>query len=231
MSKQVIESITGRIVDYNEKTGELTIKAVYPDFPTLTRREYDKVSITLHDSRPLSGKQRRSCYAMLGEISEWSGQEKEEIKQLLKLNFWTSELWQTADSLFSLSNAPVSVVAAFQSWLARFIVANDVPTKRQMLDYVDDIPNYIYACLCKKKCCICGKRADLHHVERVGMGRNREEIIHEGMEVLPLCREHHEQAHTMPDEDFFNLYHLNGGIELDKNLCKIYGLKTKKENK
>ena len=229
--KQVIEQITGRIVDYNEKTGELTIKAVYPDFPTLTRREYDKVSITLHDSRPLSGKQRRSCYAMLGEISEWSGQEKEEIKQLLKLQFWTSELWQTADSLFSLSNAPVSVVAAFQSWLARFIVANDVPTKRQMLDYVDDIPNYVYACLCKKKCCICGKRADLHHIERVGMGRNREEIIHEGMEVLPLCREHHEQAHTMPDEDFFNLYHLNGGIELDKNLCKIYGLKTKKENK
>jgi hypothetical protein len=229
--KQVIEQITGRIVDYNEKTGELTIKAVYPDFLTLTRREYDKVSITLHDSRPLSGKQRRSCYAMLGEISEWSGQEKEEIKQLLKLNFWTSELWQTADSLFSLSDAPMSVVAAFQSWLARFIVANDVPTKRPMLDYVDDIPNYIYACLCKKKCCICGNRADLHHVERVGMGRNREEIIHEGMEVLPLCREHHEQAHTMPDEDFFNLYHLNGGIELDKNLCKIYGLKTKKENK
>jgi hypothetical protein len=231
VSKQVIESITGRIVDYNEKTGELTIKAVYPDFPTLTRREYDKVSITLHDSRPLSGKQRRSCYAMLGEISEWSGQEKEEIKQLLKLQFWTSELWQTADSLFSLSDAPMSVVAAFQSWLARFIVANDVPTKRPMLDYVDDVPNYVYACLVKKKCCICGRKADLHHIERVGMGRNREEIIHEGMEVLPLCREHHEQAHTMPDEDFFNLYHLNGGIELDKNLCKIYGLKTKKENK
>ena len=229
--KQVIEQITGRIVDYNEKTGELTIKAVYPDFHTLTRREYDKVSITLHDSRPLSGKQRRSCYAMLGEISEWSGQEKDEIKQLLKLQFWTSELWQTADSLFSLSDAPMSVVAVFQSWLVRFIVANDVPTKRPLLDYVDDIPNYVYACLCKKKCCICGKRADLHHIERVGMGRNREEIIHEGMEVLPLCREHHEQAHTMPDEDFFNLYHLNGGIELDKNLCKIYGLKTKKENK
>lgn len=229
--KQVIESITGRIVDYNEKTGELTIKAVYHDFPTLTRREYDKVSITLHDSRPLSGKQRRSCYAMLGEISEWSGQEKEEIKQLLKLNFWTSELWQTADNLFSLSDAPMSVVAEFQSWLARFIVANDVPTKRPMLDYVDDIPNYVYACLVKKKCCICGKHADLHHIERVGMGRNREEIIHEGMEVLPLCREHHEQAHTMPDEEFFKLYHLNGGIELDKNLCKIYGLKSKKENK
>jgi hypothetical protein len=226
VKQQVIEQITGRIVDYNEKTGELTIKAVYPDFLTLTRREYDKVSITLHDSRPLSGKQRRSCYAMLGEISEWSGQEKEEVKQLLKLNFWTSELWQTADSLFSLSDAPMSVVAAFQSWLARFIVANDVPTKRPMLDYVDDIPNYVYACLCKKKCCICGKHADLHHSDAIGAGRDRTEIIHEGIPALPLCREHHTECHKIGQKTFEERYHIIHGIELDKHLCKVYGLKT-----
>ena len=228
MSKQVIEQITGRIVDYNEKTGELTIKAVYPDFLTLTRREYDKVSLILHDSRPISGKQRRSCYAMIGEISDWSGMEKEEIKEYTKLSFWTTELWQTADTLFSLSDAPMSVVAAFQSWLARFIVANNVPTKRPMLDYVSDTNDYLYTCLKHKKCCICGRRADLHHVDRIGMGRDRTYVVHEGLEVLPLCREHHTQAHTMPDSEFFALYHIDGGIVLDKTLCKIYGLKTRK---
>ena len=229
--KQVIEQIVGHIVGYDERTQELIIKAHYDDLETLLKRKYRKVYITLEDSRPLSSKQRRSCFAMVGEIANWSGHEKDEVHKYMKLDFWVNTLWQTADSLFSLSNAPMSVVAAFQSWLARFIISHDVPTKRPMLDYVDDIPNYVYACLEKEKCCICGRKADLHHVERVGMGRNREEIIHEGMEVLPLCREHHEQAHTMPDEDFFNLYHINGGIELDKNLCKIYGLKTKKENK
>jgi hypothetical protein len=62
------------------------------------------------------------------------------------------------------------------------------------------------------------------------MGRNRNDIIHEGMEVLPLCREHHEQAHTMSDAEFFELYHIPGGIVMDKTLCRLYGLKRKKEN-
>lgn len=96
---------------------------------------------------------------------------------------------------------------------------------------VDDVGDYIYSCLIAKKCCICGRRADLHHVDRVGMGRDRTDIVHEGMEALPLCREHHGQAHTMPDSEFFGLYHLDGGITLDKTLCRIYGLKTKRKGK
>lgn len=224
----VIDTVKGQITDYDERTGEVVIRARYNDLPAMLRREYKEVLIQMLDSRPLSDKQRRSCYAMIGEIAVWMGEDKAEAKEILKLEFWTAELWQTADSLFSLSNAPVSVVAAFQRWLARFIVRQDIPTKHPMLSYVDDIVDYVYSCLVHKKCCICGRHAELHHVERVGMGRSRQEIIHEGMEALPLCREHHTEAHTMPDEDFFKRYHLDGGIELDKTLCRIYGLNTEK---
>jgi hypothetical protein len=45
------------------------------------------------------------------------------------------------------------------------------------------------------------------------------------MEALPLCREHHTEAHTMPDEDFFAKYHLDGGVVIDKTIAKIYKLK------
>lgn len=227
----VIDTVKGQITDYDERTGEVVIRARYNDLPAMLRREYKEVLIQMLDSRPLSDKQRRSCYAMIGEIAAWMGEDKAEAKEILKLEFWTAELWQTADSLFSLSNAPVSVVAAFQRWLARFIVRQDIPTKHPMLSYVDDIVDYVYSCMVHKKCCICGRHADLHHVERVGMGRSRQEIIHEGMEALPLCREHHTEAHTMPDEDFFKRYHLDGGIELDKTLCRIYGLKTEKSRR
>ena len=99
-----------------------------------------------------------------------------------------------------------------------------------MLNYVDDIGDYVYSCLINRKCAICGRKAELHHVERVGMGRNRDDIIHDGMECLPLCREHHAEAHTMPDDAFFDRYHLEGGIKLDKTLCKIYGLKRRAKN-
>ena len=204
--------------------GEVRIRAPYTDFVAMTRREYKEVEIQMIDSRPLSDKQRRSCYAMIREIALWSGDTTESIKEALKLDFWTAEMLEMADTLFSLSNAPMSIVAAFQTWLARFIVRNDVPTKKPMLEYVDDIDDYVYTSLIHKKCVICGKKADLHHCEAVGMGRNRDEIDHLGMEVLPLCREHHGEYHQTGREAFFKRYHLNRGVEVDKTIAKIYKL-------
>lgn len=224
---EIIDTVRGKIVNYDERRGVVVIEAPYSDFVTMCRREYKDVNITLIDSRPLSDKQRRSCYAMIREISTWCGDTPESVKDALKLDFWRTELLEITTGLFSLSNAPMSVVAAFQKWLARFIVRNDVPTRRPVMDYVDDVDDYVYACLVSKKCPICGKRADLHHVDAVGMGRDRTEIIHEGLEVLPLCREHHTEMHTIGKADFFQLYHINNGVIADKTICRIYGLRKK----
>lgn len=223
-----IDTTKGRIVGYDEKRGELLIRAPYGDWPTMVKREYKECMVQLVDSRPLSDKQRRSCYALLREIADYTGQGIDPTKEWMKIKFMAEDLEQTADKIFSLSNAPMSLVCAFQRFIVRFILDWDIPCNFSLLDMVDDVQDYIYSCLMNKKCCICGQHTDLHHVERVGMGRNRDEIIHEGMEVLPLCREHHTEAHTMPDEDFFAKYHLPGGIQLDKTLCRIYKLKSRK---
>ena len=176
----VIDRVRGRVTGYDERRGVVLIEAPYSDFAAMCRREYKEVDITMIDSRPLSAQQRKSCYAMIREIAAWCGDTTESTKEALKLDFWRCELMQMADSMFSLSDAPMSIVAAFQSWLARFIVRNDVPTNKPMLEYVDDVQDYVYACLINKKCPICGKKADLHHIDTVGMGRDRTEIIHEG---------------------------------------------------
>lgn len=225
---QINDVVRGQITDYDERTGTVTIKAQYSDFATMCRREYKEVEVRFVDSRKLSDKQRRNCYAMIREIADWSGDEASEVKEYLKLDFWAAECLDTADTLFSLRDAPMSVVAAFQRWLARFIVRNEVPCKKSLLTYVDDVSDYVYACLVHKKCCVCGKKADLHHVDVVGMGRDRTEIIHEGLEVLPICREHHTEIHTVGKTEFFRKYHLNGGIKADKTICKIYHLKARK---
>lgn len=226
--KSPIDTAKGRIVGYDEKRGELLIRAPYGDWPTMVKRDYKDCLVQLIDSRPLSDKQRRACYALLREISDYTGQGLDPTKEWMKIKFIAEDLEQTADRIFSLSNAPMSLVCAFQRFIVRFILEWDIPCSFPLLDMVDDVQDYIYSCLINKKCCICGQHTDLHHVERVGMGRNREEIIHEGMEVLPLCREHHTEAHTMPDEEFFDKYHLPGGIQLDKTLCRIYKLKSRK---
>lgn len=226
--KSPVETVRGRIVGYDEKRGELLIRAPYSDWITMTNRQFKECLVQPIDSRPLSDKQRRTCYALIGAISEYTGMGKDSTKEYMKLKFMTEELEETAEKIFSLSNAPMSLVCAFQRFLVRFIVDWDIPTNFSLLDMVDDVGDYIYASLIAKKCVITGRPAQLHHVERVGMGRNREEIIHEGMEVLPLSAEMHAEAHTMPDEDFFSKYHLPGGIVADKTICRIYGLRRRK---
>ena len=228
--KTPIDVVKGRIVDVDEH-GTVTIKAHYDDLHTLLKRQYKECNIQMVDSRPLSDKQRRACYALIGEIAEYSGANKSATKEYMKIKFLADDLQETADSIFSLANAPMSLVCAFQRFLVRFILEWDIPCGFPLLDYVDDISDYIYGCLINKKCCICGKRADLHHVDAVGMGRDRTEIIHEGMRVLPLCREHHTEAHTIGADTFCDKWHINRGIEADKTICRIYRLKSRKEER
>lgn len=227
--KSPVDTARGRIVGYDERRHELLVRVPYQDYPTMLKREYRECMVQLIDSRPLSDKQRRACYALIGAIAEETGMGKGPSKEWLKLKFLLEDLEGTADQIFSLATAPMSLICAFQRFLVRFILDWDIPTKFSLLDMVDDVGDYIYACLISKTCVICGRPADLHHVDRVGMGRDRTDILHEGLEALPLCREHHAEAHTMPDSAFFDRYHLPGGIALDKTLCRIWHLKRKKK--
>lgn len=225
-----IDTVKGRIVGYDERRGEVLIRAPYDDWYAMTKRDYKTCLVQLVDSRPLSDKQRKLCYALLREIAEFTGQGLDPTKEWMKLKFLSEDLEQTADRIFSLSNAPMSLVCAFQRYLIHFILDWDIPCRFPLLEHADDVQDYIYHCLIVKKCAVCGAPADLHHTDRVGMGRDRTDIIHEGMEVLPLCREHHQEAHTMPDADFFAKYHIPGGIALDRTLCRLYGLKARRSN-
>lgn len=227
--KTPVDTVKGRIVGYDERTQELLIRAHYDDWYTMTKRGYKECLVQPIDSRPLSDRQRKMCYALLREISDYTGQDVHSAKEYLKLRFLADDFGETADRIFSLSNAPMSLVCAFQRYLVRFIVEYDIPCRVPLLEYVDDVHDYIYACLIAKKCCITGRPADLHHIDRVGMGRDRDDIIHEGMEVLPLSREMHQEAHTMSDREFFEKYHLPGGVVMDKTLCRIYKVKAKRE--
>ena len=226
--KSPIDIVRGRIVDI-DKHGIVTIKARYDDWPMLLKREYKECNIQMIDSRPLSDKQRRTCYKLIREISNYTGMGLDPTKEYMKLKFIAEDLQETADQMFSLSNAPMSLVCAFQRFLVRFILDWDIPCSFSLVDFVDDVQDYVYACLVSKKCCICGKPCDLHHVDHVGAGRDREEIIHEGMEVLPLCREHHSEVHVIGWLTFQKKHHLTRGVLLDKHLCKLYRLKRKEE--
>ena len=101
--KPANDTIDGRIVDYDEKTGELIIRAKYEDIGILTKRQYDKCSIRLIDKRKLSCKQRNTCYMLLREISNYSGMSEDRTKQIMKIKFTTEIFQDEAEELFSFS--------------------------------------------------------------------------------------------------------------------------------
>ena len=219
--------IDGYVSDYDEKRGELVIRAPYSDVQMLLKRRYRKCKVQLLDDRPLSSKQRNACYKLLREISNYTGMGLDPTKDVLKKKFIEEELCADidADQDFSLGDAPMSVVCAFERYLVRFLLDYDIPTSFPLLTFVDDVGDYLYWCIATRHCCVCGKHADLHHDDAVGMGRNRDEIIHEGMEALPLCREHHTEAHKIGKKTFKEKYHIPHGVILDAHLCDLLGLR------
>lgn len=215
--------IKGKIKEIREDGTAIIIAPI--DLYKATHQGVRECYVDFIDSRKLSNEQRRMCYSLINAIADWSGSTTDEVKEAFKIEFWADKVDTLADKIFSLSNAPMSLVAAFQKFLIRFILENDVPLKFSLLDFVDDTRDYVYQCLIHKKCCICGRRADLHHIDAIGMGNNRNEVSHLGREVMSLCRLHHGEYHTIGHREFMETYHLDGGIEADKTILKIYKLK------
>ena len=190
-----MEIIEGKVTDYTPN-GELTICAKYENIERFIRCGYSTARILLADSRTITAEQRKKIYAMLGELADFVGDFPEIVKKTMKWEFRLQRLEKMAED-FSLSDCSVELASEFIDFLVELIIAWEVPLKTPLIELCEDIRKYVYTCLKYKKCAVCGRNADLHHVDQVGMGYNRKEIVHEGMRALPLCRKHHTEAHTI----------------------------------
>lgn len=218
------EHVVGFIVDLL-KDGTAIIKAQIPNIEQALRRGFLKVEIILWDGRRISCTQRRKCYALLGEIAEYTdgirtSETVDEQKRLLKMEFMLKRMEATERRMFSLSDCDMSTAREFITYLIDFIIANDIPTRVPLIDNCDDIAAYMYACTYHRKCAVCGRAADIHHCEgsRIGAGVDRTKVHQLGCEVLPLCRVHHTECHS-DEAGFIKKYHLQK-VKLDEALCK-----------
>ena len=218
----MIERTVGYIKDYDGEC--LTVIVPYTDDRKLLKQGITECEITLTDGRSISAAQRKKAYATIADIASYSGDVPEYVKEHLK---WLFCMENGIDG-FSLSDCDMTLAREFISYVLEFAILWGVPLSEQALKRTDDIGRYLYFCLENRVCAICGRRADVHHVDRVGLGRNRFTIVHTGMEAESLCREHHEECHTIGQATFDEKYHIYG-IKLDEWLCEKLGLNTKAE--
>lgn len=203
---------TAKIIKYDGRN--IILKPDEDILRELRQKQVKDIEIRLVDGRTITAEQRKRIFATIRDISLWSGHEPEYLRQYLTWDFTCGY----GGEIFSLSDTDVSTAKEFTNYLINFCLFHSVPTKEPLIKRTEDIGKYLYYCLEHKKCAICNIDAEVHHVDRVGMGRDRKDIVHTGMKAIALCREHHEQAH-INELKLFEQNHVYG-IKLDEYLCR-----------
>lgn len=214
-------TFSARIVNYDGC--ELTVIPMSPIQRDMIKKQVKDIEIRLVDGRSITNVQRKKIFAICTEIGKEVGHSTEEVRHSLRNDF--CDLHDIDP--FSLSTVDRTTAHEFISFLIDFCLDWDIPTQDTLLNYCDDVDRYLYMCLENRKCAICNKHAEVHHVNRVGMGFDRERIVHEGLKAIALCRKHHIMAH-LHESELFEQNHVYG-IPLDKNLCDILNLKSSKD--
>jgi hypothetical protein len=200
----------------------LTIQVPFTDAWLIEKQKIDTAEVRLDDGRTISAEQRKKAYATIKDISNYTGYAPEECKEVMKYLY----IEETGEPYFSFSDCNMTTARLFITYLIDFCLRYNVPCRDALINRCEDVGHYLYSCLINKRCCLCGKPCDIHHAEnsRVGMGRDRTEIAHAGLYAFALCREHHAEAHTMPEKEFCNKYHVFS-IRIDEEIAKKYKLK------
>ena len=167
----------------------------------------------LFDSRVITAKQRKYINALCRDIKEYTGDESiDQVREDRKREFM--ELHQIP--YFSTSelqaNCSVEVASKFISYIVDFCLDNDIGLAESPLNYIDDIKHYLIKCLWTRKCALCGKKGQVHHVDAVGAGRNRKKIDHTKHHLMCLCIGCHEESHKIGQQTFMRNHHVVGVI-------------------
>lgn len=184
----------------------------------------EEVRVFWPDRDEISADQRKKIFAINAEIAVWSANDPEYTRKNLTADFLRQNIERLQMSSLSLAtsgNCDKGTASLFIDFLINFCLDNQVPTSRPLVEYTDDLDRYTYAALMHKRCLICGRKADLHHVDAVGMGFDRNTKPQLGALVMPLCREHHNEYHTIGGTAFGEKYHVKA-VPMDKRIASKY---------
>lgn len=174
--------------------------------------------IRVDDGRRISSEQRKKIYALCRDISDYTGHDVEDLKEnILKVGFMIKE----DRDYFSLSDVDMTTARYFIEYILEFCFEWDVPLNEKTVALAREVNNYLYLCLRYRRCAICGRYADIHHVDAVGYGRNRNKVDHTKLRMIALCREHHQETHTIGWLTFRSKYHVEGILLNEKSLKEL----------
>lgn len=156
----------------------------------------------------ITPEQRRKIFALIKDISIATGEDKENLRKIVQDRF----IQATEYEEFSLSNCSKGLAKDFIEYLIVLAFELGVNFTEHPTKGMGDIEGYLQICIKTKKCCVCGEGAEIHHVDAIGMGRNRNLVDDGNNRKMALCREHHSEYHNIGIENFDSKYHVYGVV-------------------
>lgn len=172
----------------------------------ITEKKSRYAEIRIDDGRTITSLQRRKAYATIRDISSWTGYLPEEQKEWLKYLY----IERTGNPYFNLSDCSMDTAREFINIILDYALEEGIPLSERGIERTDDIGRYLYSCIKNKRCAVCGRPGEIHHVDAIGTGRDRRYVDDSGYRKICLCREHHTAAHQRGMKAFEQMYHVYG---------------------
>lgn len=196
-----------RTVREAAESTELTVDVSKEAAAMLQKRRCEEIQVGIDDGRTISPAQRRKAYATLGDISNHTGYTVEAAKEIMKVEHM---LRMKSAEMLSLADCTMTEAREFINTLLEYALKEGIILTESGLMRTDDVDTYLIQCIRYRRCCVCGKDADIHHVDAIGMGNDRRRADDSGKKVAALCRLHHTIAHQKGWPSFSKSYHVYG---------------------
>lgn len=164
------------------------------------------VDVKLIDRRFMSTSQRKFIFGLCKDISEYTGDYKEQVRLEMMMQYEDANNL-TIGTLKAYSMAEANGLIQY---IINYMIANEIPISGKAISeygYTWTEKQCYILCL-KRICVVCGQKADIHHHENINRRGFRDKVSHVGLHAIPLCRNHHIEAHNMGSQKFVEKYHI-----------------------
>lgn len=210
--------------------GGAWLKCYVPNFNKIRnyfKNDLVQGNLELIDQRIRSLEQLRKYWALVGDIEFHTGYPKLQLSDTFKVTY--SEIKGLDPSEISLSTIDMTSLYELINLVLDWCMTYDISISGETGLMFRDLEQWYYYLAHKKECFICGGGEEdkssrhTHHIDKIGMGHNRNKVIHEGRRAMILCGPHHDEYHTIGHRKFLEKYHIQM-ITLTEELVKELGI-------
>lgn len=195
------------ILEIKEEEGKKIISVEIEDYDFLKIKagKLKSIEYNLLSDSIITDKQRKLIYVLFKEISNYMGEDKDVVKELMKFRYCGE---YKIKKYFSLSDITKEEATRLIEYTLDYCMKSDIGIKKSTHKMIlSQVQKRNYMEVIYKKCFICGSNeGQLHHINTIGIGNERNEYITVGQPVMCLCQEHHTEIHRTGNQKFKEKY-------------------------